>query len=113
MNTEVVTVSPTAPLAQVFELLLQRKVKAVPVVDAGEEALCYNICGLASVASSEPMPATYYNFGPPAAGELIFLRVPCWRPWAAASLSLSSNSGYRASTCNAGSASFRSSWLLG
>ncbi len=35
MSTEVVTVSPTAPLAQVFELLLQRKVKAVPVVDAG------------------------------------------------------------------------------
>ena len=35
MSTEVVTVSPTAPLAQVFELLLQRRVKAVPVVDAG------------------------------------------------------------------------------
>jgi CBS domain-containing protein len=35
MSTDVATVNPTTPLAQVVELLIQRGVKAAPVVEAG------------------------------------------------------------------------------
>jgi len=35
MSTEVITVSPKTPLAEVVELLIRRQLKAVPVVDTG------------------------------------------------------------------------------